>query len=63
VFAALQVGAAAIEIWTMDDGYFFDNVVVSNSEDEAAQVREDKWAPKKALEVGASSAAWGFLLS
>ena len=35
----LQVGAAAIEIWTMDDGYSFDNVVVSNSAQEAAEVR------------------------
>ena len=48
--ARLQVGAAAIEIWTMDDGYFFDNVVVSNSEAEAAEVRETAWAPKKAVE-------------
>jgi calnexin len=34
----------------MDDGYFFDNVVVSNSEAEAALVREDKWAPKRVVE-------------
>ncbi|EFN53144.1 hypothetical protein CHLNCDRAFT_136908 [Chlorella variabilis] len=45
-----KVGAAAIEIWTMDDGYFFDNVVVSNSEAEAAEVREKSWAPKKVIE-------------
>lgn len=37
-FPSLQVGAAAIEIWTMDDGYSFDNVVVSNSAEEAAEV-------------------------
>ena len=35
----------------MDDGYFFDNVVVSNSEAEAAEVREKSWAPKKVIEV------------
>ena len=34
----------------MDDGYFFDNVVVSNSEAEAAEVREKAWAPKKVVE-------------
>lgn len=51
VLLACQVGAAAIEIWTMDDGYFFDNVVVSNSEAEAAEVREKSWAPKKVIEV------------
>jgi calnexin len=45
------VGAAAIEIWTMDDGYFFDNIVVSNSAEEAAQVRETTWSPKKTVEV------------
>ena len=46
-----QVGAAAIEIWTMDDGYFFDNIVVSNSAEEAAEVRAKTWAPKKEVEV------------
>jgi hypothetical protein len=46
-----KVGAAAIEIWTMDDGYFFDSVVVANSEAEAAAVRDASWAPKKAAEV------------
>ena len=35
----------------MDDGYFFDNVVVSNSEAEAAEVRGRAWAPKKAVEA------------
>ena len=45
------VGAVAIEIWTMDDGYFFDNVVVSNSEEEATAVREATFAPKKEVEV------------
>jgi hypothetical protein len=50
-----QVGAAAIEIWTMDDGYFFDNIVVSNNAEEAAQVRDKTWSPKKVLEVRYSS--------
>ncbi|KAL4459051.1 hypothetical protein ABPG75_013916 [Micractinium tetrahymenae] len=45
-----KVGAAAIEIWTMDDGYFFDAIVVSNSEEEAAEVRESSWKAKKELE-------------
>ncbi len=39
VLLFLQVGAAAIEIWTMDDGYSFDSVIVSNSAEEAADVR------------------------
>ena len=36
----------------MDDNYFFDNLVVSSSEEEAARVRDETWAPKKAVEVG-----------
>ncbi len=48
---AVQVGAAAIEIWTMDDGYYFDAVVVSNSEAEAAEARDSSWKPKKEVEV------------
>ena len=35
----------------MDDGYFFDNIVVSNSAEEAAEVREKTWLPKKEIEV------------
>lgn len=45
-----KVGGAAIEIWTMDDDYFFDNIVVSNSADEAAAIREETFAPKKEVE-------------
>lgn len=41
-----KVGAVAIEIWTMDEGYFFDNVVVTDSVEEAAAIRESTWAPK-----------------
>ena len=55
---ALQVGAIAIEIWTMDDGYFFDNVVVTNDAAEAAAVRAATWEPKSAVEVR-RRAPWG----
>lgn len=54
----MQVAAAAIEIWTMDDNYFFDNVVVSNSEAEAAEVREKSWKPKKEVEVRVGAREW-----
>lgn len=47
----MQVGAVAIEIWTMDDGIFFDNVVVTSSADEAAAIRETTWESKHAIEV------------
>ncbi|PRW59639.1 calnexin-like protein 1-like [Chlorella sorokiniana] len=45
-----KVGAAAIEIWTMDDGYFFDNIVISNDVAEAEKVRAKTWEPKKKIE-------------
>ena len=48
-----KIGAAAIEIWTMDTGYFFDNVLVANAPAEAAAHRDSHWAPKLAAEVGA----------
>lgn len=46
-----EVGAAAIEIWTMEDGYFFDNIVVAATEDEVASIRETYWKPKHEAEV------------
>jgi calnexin len=45
-----SIGGVAVEIWTMDDGYFFDNVVVSNDPAEAAEIRARTWAPKAAIE-------------
>ena len=46
-----KIGAAAIEIWTMDTGYFFDNVLVASDPATAAAHRERHWAPKLAAEV------------
>lgn len=45
-----KIGAVAIEIWTMDENYFFDNVVVTDSVEQAAAIRESTWAPKHAKE-------------
>jgi hypothetical protein len=47
----------AIEIWTMDDGYFFDNVAVTNSPEEAAALRASTWAPRHEVEAAAKAAA------
>lgn len=52
-----SVGAVAIEIWTMDDGYFFNNVAVTNSPEEAAALRASTWAPRHAVEAAAKAAA------
>ncbi len=57
-----QVGAIAIEIWTMDEALFFDNVIISNSPEEAEAFRKATHAPKKVVEdkVGVSCAGrWG----
>eukprot|EP00887_Chlorella_sp_A99_P006722 scaffold3.g6722.t1 len=45
-----KVGAVAVEVWTMDDGYFFDNVLISNSAEEAAAFAEQTFQPKKEAE-------------
>lgn len=50
-----SVGAVAVEIWTMDEGYFFDNVVVSNSVQEAAEIRSKTWGPKHEVEEAAAA--------
>lgn len=46
-----NIGAAAVEIWTMEEGYFFDNIVVAATEEEVATIRETYWLPKHELEV------------
>lgn len=47
-----SIGGVAIEIWTMDEGYLFDNVLIANDPSEAEGKRTSLWAPKKAAEVG-----------
>lgn len=46
-----NIGAAAIEIWTMEDGYFFDNIVVAATEEDVASIRDTYWQPKHEVEV------------
>lgn len=46
-----KIGAVAIEIWTMDSGIFFDDVVITNDVDEAYQIREQLWRKKTDVEV------------
>ena len=45
------MGAAAIEIWTMDDGIYFDNVMVASDPAEAEKLRVNVWEVKLAIEV------------
>ena len=46
-----DIGAVAVEIWTMDQGYFFDNVLVTNKADKAQEYRTNYWQPKHEHEV------------
>jgi hypothetical protein len=48
----------AVQIWTIDEGYAFDNMYVGNDPEEAARLREAVWKPKHAALVGGGS---GFL--
>ncbi|KAH8963963.1 hypothetical protein BDL97_04G038600 [Sphagnum fallax] len=40
------IAAIGIEIWTMQDGILFDNVLVSHDEAAATEYREKTWKPK-----------------
>jgi hypothetical protein len=46
-----KVGGVAIEIWTMDDNYYFDNVLVATDPETAEDVRNKLWKPKGQMEV------------
>lgn len=45
-----KIGAVGVEIWTMDDGIYFDNILVANDPQLAEEYREKYWAPKAAKE-------------
>lgn len=40
------IAAVAIEIWTMQDGILFDNILIASSEDEARAYRDRTWKRK-----------------
>ncbi|KAL1554070.1 calnexin [Salvia divinorum] len=44
------IAAIGIEIWTMQDGILFDNILISSSEKEAETYRETTWKPKFSVE-------------
>ncbi|KAK9811492.1 hypothetical protein WJX72_004772 [[Myrmecia] bisecta] len=51
-----KIGGVAVEIWTMDDGYFFDNILVSDDPAIAEQHRDELWKPKFVAEEAAAEA-------
>ncbi|XP_058102704.1 calnexin homolog [Magnolia sinica] len=44
------IAAIGIEIWTMQDGILFDNILIASDEKVAASYRETKWKPKFEVE-------------
>ncbi|KAL8129095.1 hypothetical protein V2J09_018250 [Rumex salicifolius] len=40
------IAAIGIEIWTMQDGILFDNILIASDEKTAESYREDAWKPK-----------------
>ncbi|KAK9788860.1 hypothetical protein WJX73_002315 [Symbiochloris irregularis] len=45
-----DIGGVAIEIWTMDDSYYFSSIYVGTDADKAEEHRTTYWAPKKEIE-------------
>nr|XP_043617811.1 calnexin homolog [Erigeron canadensis] len=44
------VAAIGIEIWTMQDGILFDNILIASNEQTAASIRDATWKPKFLVE-------------
>ncbi|KAI3825743.1 hypothetical protein L1987_07348 [Smallanthus sonchifolius] len=44
------IAAIGIEIWTMQDGILFDNILIASDEKTAAEIRDTIWKPKFKVE-------------
>ncbi|XP_071712367.1 calnexin homolog [Rutidosis leptorrhynchoides] len=44
------IAAIGIEIWTMQEGILFDNILITNEETTAASIRDATWKPKFLIE-------------
>ncbi|KAK2634717.1 hypothetical protein Ddye_029509 [Dipteronia dyeriana] len=44
------IAAIGIEIWTMQDGILFDNILIASNEEVAHSYRDDTWKPKFKVE-------------
>ncbi|KAI3684388.1 hypothetical protein L6452_33611 [Arctium lappa] len=44
------IAAVGIEIWTMQDGILFDNILIANDEKRAKSIRDSTWKPKFSVE-------------
>lgn len=46
-----KIGGVAVEIWTMDNNYFFDNILVTDDIKLAEEYRDTYWKSKHENEV------------
>ena len=44
-----------LQLWTVDEGYTFDNVYVGQDAEEAVRLRKELWEPRYKVEVRARS--------
>jgi len=51
------IGAVGFELWTMDDGVLFDNVLITRSEEEAKEFAAKTWGVRHAAETAARDTA------
>lgn len=51
------IGAVGFELWTMDDGVLFDNVLITRSEEEAKAFAAKTWGARHVIETQARDAA------
>ena len=47
------------QLWTIDEGYTFDNIYVGQDPEEAAQLRREVWEPRFKAEVRRMEEVWG----
>jgi calnexin len=45
-----KIGAVGFELWSMQDGFLFDNIYIGHSENDAATLAKETWAVKKEIE-------------
>eukprot|EP00245_Coleochaete_scutata_P006788 TRINITY_DN21574_c0_g1_i1.p1 TRINITY_DN21574_c0_g1~~TRINITY_DN21574_c0_g1_i1.p1 ORF type:complete len:552 (+),score=167.01 TRINITY_DN21574_c0_g1_i1:99-1754(+) len=50
------VAGVALEIWTMQDGMLFDDIIVATDESVAEEIRNTEWKPKSEKEAAAKEA-------
>jgi len=58
-YAMAPIGGIGIELWTMQDGILFDNILLTSSPDVAASIAKSAFEPRAAAEKAAKKASSG----